>query len=81
MECGVRSVSVAQKVFSPDQLDAVTAELRGWKAAHPDVQVLLRADAALRYDDVAPVMAAVAAADMATVHLVAAIPPTQRAGR
>ncbi len=67
-------VRVGQFTFGMDQLDLVTDELRQWKANNPRIEVLLRADAALYYDQVSPVMTAITAADIHTVNLVAYMP-------
>src|SRR5690606_4031534 len=67
-------VQVGAMMFGVDDLAGVTEELRGWKRENPDVEVLLRADAALYYESVAPVMAAITAAGIQTVNLVAFMP-------
>ena len=60
--------------FSMDQLDEVTALLRQRRERNPETRVILRADQALHYDEVQPVMNAITAAEVATVHLVAFMP-------
>lgn len=67
-------VRVGQKTFAMSDLASVTEELRSWKRERADVEVLLRADAALHYEDIAPVMAAITAARIDTVNLVASMP-------
>ena len=66
-------VGSAQR-FNMDQLSEVTDVLRRRREANADVRVILRADQALHYKEVQPVMAAITAADIETVHLVAFMP-------
>jgi len=75
-------VQVGKRQFSLDDLEGITNELRDWKATRrSEVEVLLRADAALFYNAVAPVMAAITAADIQTVNLVALMPQDKRKQR
>lgn len=57
--------------FEVGDLPGITEALKQAKAEQPDVQVLLRADGAIYYDQVQPIMAAVTAAGIETVNLVA----------
>ncbi|MBI1336019.1 MAG: hypothetical protein GC164_03550 [Phycisphaera sp.] len=73
------------KEYQYDQLDQITAILKDSaerspkdKDGKPTVSVLLRADAALYYTEVQPVMAAIANAGITTVHLVALMPEDKR---
>lgn len=70
-------VNVGGERFSVNDLEGISAELREWKANNPDVEVLLRADAALYYESVAPVMAAISAAEIQTINLVAYMPDAE----
>lgn len=67
--------------FSFDQLEILEAQLadqiaRGSRDAegHSQLEVLLRADAALYYHQVEPVMAAITRSGIRTIHLVAHLP-------
>lgn len=60
--------------FAATDIAGITAALTALRAANPQLQVLLRADAALFYDQVRPVMGAVTAAGIQTVNLVAYLP-------
>lgn len=60
--------------FAVEDTVGITAALTALRTANPDLQVLLRADAALFYDEVRPVMGAVTAAGIGTVNLVAYLP-------
>ena len=60
--------------FDMGNLAGLTEALRQEVQARPDVQVLLRADAALYYDQVQPVMDAITAAGVGVVNLVALMP-------
>ncbi len=60
--------------FAVEDTQGITAALAAMREANPDLQVLLRADAALFYDQVRPVMGAVTAAGIQTVNLVAYLP-------
>ncbi len=74
-------VKVGSRLFSMNELDAVTAMLVEAVAAAPkdeaggsQLEVLLRADSALYFDSVQPVMAAISRAGISKVHLVAYLP-------
>lgn len=60
--------------FEGSDLKGITEALKQAKANNPKVEVLLRADGALYYDKVQPIMAAVTAAGIETVNLVAYMP-------
>ncbi|MEM8781431.1 MAG: biopolymer transporter ExbD [Planctomycetota bacterium] len=60
--------------FEMNNLAGLTATLEREVAARPGVEVLLRADAALYYDQVQPVMDAITAAGVGVVNLVALMP-------
>jgi len=60
--------------FSMNNMEGVTGALQRRRGNNEDVKVLLRADTALRYEEVQPVMAAITAAGIETVHLVAYMP-------
>jgi biopolymer transport protein ExbD len=64
-------VKVGLKRYSFDELDAVTERLRAAKEKQARLQVLLRADAGLFYEQVSPVMQAITAAQVTKVNLVA----------
>ena len=71
--------------FPIDQLEGVTTALEQEVAAAPKdesgnsmLEVVLRADSALYYNEVQPVMAAITAAGIAKVNLVALLPEDQR---
>lgn len=60
--------------FDIQDLDAITEKLKTIKAQRPEVQVLLRADGAIYYQAVQPIMGAVTSAGIETVNLVAYMP-------
>ncbi|MEM6392031.1 MAG: biopolymer transporter ExbD [Planctomycetota bacterium] len=66
------------KTFPMSQLDAMTAELARIRAERPDVPILLRADGALYYSSVTPVIDAITKAQIADIKLVAYLPEDQR---
>jgi biopolymer transport protein ExbD len=67
-------VQIFSKEFAYGDVEGITAELKAVREQNPDAEVLLRADAALYYDQVQPAMAAIAAAGIQKVNLVAYIP-------
>jgi len=67
-------VVIGLEQFDIDNLAGMTAFLQDFKAKSPDGEVLLRADAALRYDNVQPVMMAITAAGISKINLVAYMP-------
>lgn len=60
--------------FEITDLAGITAKLKEVKALRPEVEVLLRADGAIYYDVVQPLMGAVTSAGIETVNLVAYMP-------
>jgi biopolymer transport protein ExbD len=72
---GPRSVSLGAA------LAGVVSELEKARSANPDVEVELRADCALYYDQVQLVMSAITQAGIKTVHMVAYLPVEQRRTR
>ena len=57
--------------FELGDIEGITGRLREVQATNPEVEVLLRADAAIFYNEVRPIMNAVTAAGIETVNLVA----------
>lgn len=76
LNTGGRAVNVVigLEEFDISNLAGMTAFLQDYKAKSPDGQVLLRADAAIRYDQVQPVMMAITAAGISKINLVAYMP-------
>lgn len=60
--------------FEITDIPGITAKLKEVKALRPEVEVLLRADGAIYYDVVQPLMGAVTSAGIETVNLVAYMP-------
>lgn len=67
-------VVIGMKEFGPMDMQAMTDYLKEYKAAKPDGLILLRADAALNYDSVQPIMAAITGAGISKLNLVAYMP-------
>ncbi len=67
-------VQVRAQKFSLDEPESITAAVKAEIDANPNVEVILRADAALYYEEVQHVMAAIAAAQVKQVNLVAYMP-------
>ncbi len=61
-------------VYDIGNLDDLVAQLKESVARDPEIQVLMRADAATYYDRVQPVLAAITSAGIKTVNLVAFLP-------
>lgn len=74
-----RAVQIGNRAFDIADLSGMVEQLRQAKEADPNLEVLLRADSALFYDQVAPVMQAIAQAGISTVNLVAYMPDTTEA--
>lgn len=72
-------VQIGMDQYPPNELDTLVAQLKDVKARNPKVEVLLRADAALNYQAMQPIMDAINAAGIATVNLVAVIPEDDEA--
>jgi len=66
-------VQIGMEEYGPTELDRIAASLKDAKARNEKVEILLRADAALFYREVQPVMDAINAANISTVNLVAVI--------
>lgn len=75
---GVRIGALAD--FAMDDMAGVTAALRDARERNPKIQVLLRADAALNYEEVQPVLMAITEAGIETVNLVAMMPDEPSGG-
>jgi biopolymer transport protein ExbD len=71
-------VKVGLEQYSLDDIEGVTATLKEVKAANENVEVLLRADCGLFYDEVQPVMQAITSAGIVKVNLVAYLPEDRR---
>ena len=71
-------VQIGQEKYGIDQLGQMVESLKQSKAANSEVEVLLRADAALYYKSIQPVMDAINSAGISTVNLVAVIPDENR---
>jgi biopolymer transport protein ExbD len=69
-----RFVQIGLQQYDVTDLAGITDALRAAREANPDIEVLLRADAALFYDAVAPVMTAITDAQIVKVNLVAYLP-------
>lgn len=64
-------IRVGMRHYSTDDLGLVVDALAKAQQRNPDVEILLRADSALHYKSVQPVLAAIAAAGIDHVKLVA----------
>ena len=62
---------VNQRRFELSELENVTADLEAYRARNPNIEVLLRADAAIYFDSVQRIMAAITDAGVEKVNLVA----------
>ena len=71
-------VKVGLEQYSLDDIEGVTETLKAVKAANENVEVLLRADSGLFYDEVQPVMQAITSAGIVKVNLVAYLPEDRR---
>ncbi|MEM7681583.1 MAG: biopolymer transporter ExbD [Planctomycetota bacterium] len=71
-------LSVGPRRFAPRNVEDVQAYLQATVDARPDAPVLLRADGALYYEAVSPVLDAMARAGVSDVKLVAYLPEDQR---
>ena len=71
-------VQVGLDRYDLDDMEGVTEALKQAKAQNEEVQVLLRADSGLFYDEVQPVMQAITTAGIVTVNLVAYLPEDER---
>lgn len=69
-----RGVQVGRQWFEAGDLDGITAAVEAARAAHPHAQVILRADAALHYQAVQPIMSALARAGIQQLSIAADLP-------
>ena len=69
-----KEVRIGAMTMGMDNLASVTEHLRQEQARNPQLQVLLRADAAIYYDHVQPVLSAITAAGIDTIKMVAYMP-------
>lgn len=69
---GIKEFNIADGSISvADALDAVTESLKESREKNENVEVVLRADAALHYDEVKPVIVAITEAGIKTTKIVA----------
>ena len=61
-----------------DDIEGVTEALKSAKASNENIEVLLRADAGLYYEEIQPVMQAITSASIIKIHLVAYLPEDLR---
>ncbi len=71
-------VKVGLDRYELDEMERVTEALKEARARNENLEVLLRADAGLFYDEVQPVMQAITSAQIVKVNLVAYLPEDQR---
>ncbi len=71
-------VKVGLKEYKIDEMEQVTEALKEAKALNENIEVLLRADSGLFYDEVQPVMQAITTAGIVKVNLVAYLPEDER---
>ncbi|MEX0776908.1 MAG: biopolymer transporter ExbD [Phycisphaeraceae bacterium] len=69
-----QKVRVGTEDFNIDNLAGITDSLKKAKAQNPEVEVLLRADSGTMYENIAPVMQAITAAQISKLNLVAYLP-------
>jgi len=69
-----RYVKVGQLRFGLDDLAGITDALNRAKARNPELEVNLRADAALYFETVQPIMSAITDAKIGRINLVAYLP-------
>jgi len=81
----VAFVQVGNKKFPPSDVDSITNALKAAVETGPkgddgksELEVLLRADGVLYYEEVQPIMAAITSAGIGTINLVALLPEDQR---
>ncbi len=72
------SIKVGLDDYALEDLDGITQALKDAKAKNPKLEILLRADGGTFYDEVQPVMQAIAKAEIETVNLVAYLPEDLR---
>ncbi len=71
-------VKVGLEEFRLDDMEAVTEALRDARSRNKDIEVMLRADSGLFFDEVQPVMQAITSAGIVKVNMVAYLPEDQR---
>ena len=69
-------VQVGLRRFSLDDIEGITNAIQEYRTSNANAEVVLRADGALYYDGVQPVMAAITRAGISKVNLVALMPET-----
>jgi biopolymer transport protein ExbD len=67
-------VKMGLRLYAYEELDDVSKQLEEARIKNPEIQVLLRADAATYYQNVQPVLAAITKAGIKVVNLVAYLP-------
>ncbi len=72
------TVKVGLEVFELDDMEGVTEALKDAKSRNENIEVLLRADSGLFYDEVQPIMQAITSAGIVKVNLVAYLPENKR---
>lgn len=71
-------IKVGLVEYKIGDIEGVTQTLKEAKTRNEDVEVLLRADSGLFYDEVQPIMQAITSAGIVKVNLVAYLPEDQR---
>ncbi len=66
----VQFIRIGLEQYGPDELDQVTESLKHARLGNPEIEVMLRSDAAIYYEAISPVMKAIEQAGIHTVHLV-----------
>jgi len=74
----IKQIKVGLEVFKLDDIEGVTQSLKEVKARDENVQVQLRADSGLFYDEVQAVMQAITNAGIIHINLVAYLPEDER---
>ena len=69
-------VQVGLRRFQLGDIEGITAAVQQYRESNSEAEVLLRADGALYYDGVQPIMAAITGAGITRVNLVALMPET-----
>ncbi|WP_432797566.1 ExbD/TolR family protein [Poriferisphaera sp. WC338] len=78
LEGNVRFVQVGPfQKFEPTELQEIAEAVKSLAEQFPKAPVMLRADAAIYFDEVQPIMNAITAAGISTVNLVAYLPADQ----
>ena len=67
-------VKIGLAYYPLDDLDGIRAALAAARQANPEVEIVLRADSAIYYRQVQPIMDAIAAAEISKVNVVALMP-------